>query len=70
MTKKEKNILNVLKAMTQNYYDLFDMYKRDGDDNQASYYMGMCLTCDSFIRLITDKNKLIELAKIYKVELI
>lgn len=67
MTKHEKQIIKVLKAMSDNTYDVAKTYEKDSVEYR--YNMSACLSYDTAIRMIEDKKALQRRADIYSVDI-
>lgn len=70
MTNKEKNVINVLAALSNNAYDLFEMYERDGDYDRAKVYLNESDAYFTAAKIIVNKAILKHYARLYEVELI
>ena len=68
MTKKEKNLIRVLKAMSDNAYKCALVFK-DKDGELYQRLITESCVYDEVIRMIENKKELKEKANIFKIEL-
>lgn len=68
MTKKEKNLINVLKAMSDNAFKCALVFK-DKDNKIFESLIAESNVYDEVIRMIENKKILKEKADIFKIEL-
>lgn len=70
MTNKEKNIINVLTALSNNAYELYEIYERDGEHDTALKYLNESDAYHTAVKIISNNANLKHYAKLYDVELI
>ena len=66
MTKAK--VVELLKAMGENAYYIYEMYLKDGDNVKAEYYLRQSVCYDEAIWLLTDKKYADCIAKVYLKE--
>ena len=67
MTKNERNLIKVLKAMSENSFAVAMIFEKDA--NEYDYNMSASSAYESAIRMIKDKKSLQRKAEIFSVEL-
>lgn len=70
MTKKEQNIINVLAALSNDAYDLYVLYDRNGDNDKANQYWKESDAYYNAARIVVNEKFLKLCAKFHNVDLI
>ena len=68
MRKTKENVIKLLEAKMNNAYDMYKMYKKDGDEEEARVYLSDSIAYQDAIWCLTDGKYFNNMIKVFHLD--